>query len=327
MNPDGEGRRRGFDMRSGRLHAQRVHTRVAALVTGLMVGVLGAGLAAAERAPNPWGLVRSATAGEPRAIGDYSGGCVAGARELPLDGEGYQVMHPSRRRHFGHPTLIDFVRELGRGLAAKQLGVLLIGDLSQPRGGRALGGHASHQSGLDVDIWYWHPKGADRAPLSLGQRESLKSRSVLDGKAQGIQSAWKRKVEGALQLTASDPRVARVFVHPLIKRELCERPEAERAWLRKIRPWYGHDDHFHVRLECPPGGAECLAQDPIPQGDGCDELDYWLSDEARAEREQGRKQYQAKVIGARKWPEACDAVLAAPEGAPGGESAVPVGGR
>lgn len=297
-------------------------TRLGALAALLTLASLASlGLALAERPPNPWGMVTRATAGEPRAIGDYSGGCLAGARALPLDGEGFQVMHPSRHRHFGHPALVDFVRELGRGVAAKQLGVLLIGDLSQPRGGRALGGHASHQSGLDVDIWYWHPERAERAPLSTGERESLKSRSVLDAKSQGVKAAWQQKVAGALQLTANDARVERVFVHPLIKRELCQRPAAERAWLRKIRPWYGHDDHFHVRLGCPADSGGCLPQAPVPAGDGCDELDYWLSDEAQAERDQGRKQYQAKVVGPRKWPAECDAVLAAPGGEVG-DSAV-----
>ena len=31
---------------------------------------------------------------------------------------------------------------------------LLIGDMSQPRGGPMLNGHSSHQIGLDVDIWF-----------------------------------------------------------------------------------------------------------------------------------------------------------------------------
>jgi murein endopeptidase len=50
----------------------------------------------------------------------------------------------------------------------------------------------------------------------------------------------------------------------------------------------------------------------VPAGDGCGELDYWLSDEARAEREQGRKRYLAKVLRRPAWPEACDGVLVAP---------------
>lgn len=270
------------------------------------------GLALAEPSRNPWGDVRSPTPGVSIAIGDYSGGCVAGAHALPLEGDGYQVMHPSRVRYFGHEALVDFVRDLGKAVARRRLGVLLVGDLSQPRGGRAFGGHASHQSGLDVDIWFWHPKSAEHAPLSAAERETLAARTILDARRGAVQQAWKTKVTGALELAAADARVERVFVHPWIKRELCAVPSPP-TWLRKIRPWYGHDDHFHVRLACPDGSPGCQAQNPVPAGDGCGELDYWLSEEARAEREKGRKQYLAKVVGKPAWPPACDEILAAPE--------------
>jgi penicillin-insensitive murein endopeptidase len=279
------------------------------------------GWAQAEASRNPWGEVRMPTSGAPRAIGDYSRGCVSGARALPPDGNGYQVMHPGRLRYFGHPSLVGFVQDLGKAVAKARLGVLLVGDLSQPRGGRATGGHASHQSGLDVDVWFWHPKKAERVALSNTDRETLKARSILDGQRESIHEAWKTKVAGALERAASDARVERIFVHPWIKRELCADATPPPAWLRKIRPWYGHDDHFHVRLACPEGSAECTPQAPVPEGDGCHELDYWLSDEAKAEREKGRKQYISKVVGKPKWPPQCDAVLAAAAESAPGESA------
>src|SRR5262245_1746020 len=223
-------------------------SRLTLLVCLLLAGV--AGVALAERGPTPWQRVKTPSGGEPRAIGDYSGGCVQGARALPLDGEGYQAMHPSRLRHFGHPELLDFIAQLGKGTRAAQLPDVLIADLSQPRGGRASGGHASHQSGLDVDIWYIGPEKS--GALTDAQREQMKARSVLDGKRGTIRSRWAPRVTKLLQLTASDARVERVFVHPFIKRELCALPGSgtatDRAWLGKLRPWYGHDDHFHVRL-------------------------------------------------------------------------------
>jgi penicillin-insensitive murein endopeptidase len=74
-------------------------------------------------------------------------------------------------------------------------------------------------------------------------------------------------------------KVARIFVHPGIKQALCQ-AGADRGWLRKVRPWWGHDSHFHVRLRCPPGEPLCRDQDPAPPGDGCgQELSWWLSDE------------------------------------------------
>jgi penicillin-insensitive murein endopeptidase len=70
--------------------------------------------------------------------------------------------------------------------------------------------------------------------------------------------------------------VARIFVHPSIKKAVCEAAGNDRGWLRKIRPWWGHHYHFHIRLKCPPGHAGCRNQSPPPPGDGCGQpLDYW----------------------------------------------------
>lgn len=263
----------------------------------------------ARREPARWHEQKTPAKGEPSAIGEYSAGCLRGAASLALDGAGYQVMHPSRLRYFGHPDLVSFVEGLGRAAHAQGLVSVLVGDLSQPRGGRATGGHASHQSGLDVDVWYAHPRQAQKRALTQGECESSSARSVLDGKTGAIATQWSARVEALLRITAADPRVTRVFVHPIIKRELCTRAEGDRAWLGKLRPWFGHDDHFHVRLACPSGSALCVPQEPQAAGDGCAELDYWFSDAARADREQGRKQYQGKVASTPKLPALCATLL------------------
>ncbi len=82
-----------------------------------------------------------------------------------------------------------------------------------------------------------------------------------------------------MKRAASYDGVERIFINAGIKKLLCETAGRDRAWLRKIRPWYKHDDHLHVRLSCPPGVAGCKQQEPVPPGDGCGEnLAYWLSD-------------------------------------------------
>ena len=186
----------------------------------------------------------------------------------------------------------------------------MVGDLSQPRGGRASGGHASHQTGLDVDLWFWLPDAALRRALSEKERETIKARSILDGKTQSMQSKWAARVAKLLQITANDSRVERVFVHPIIKRELCANADSDRAWLTKIRPWYGHDDHFHVRLACPAGNADCTPQAKVAAGDGCgEELAWWFSPEATADRDKERKRYQDKVVRGPRVPEQCFALI------------------
>jgi penicillin-insensitive murein endopeptidase len=258
---------------------------------------------------NPWALFKSPAEGPPRAFGDYSAGCVQGARPLPLNGDGYQVMHPNRRRYFGHPDLVSFIETLGHAVKDGGLSIILVGDLSQPRGGRATGGHASHETGLDVDLWYWYPKAAETRLLTQTERERTKARSILDAKTASVQRKRLGYVLKVLRLTAEDKRVERIFVHPIIKRDLCKQTEKDRDWLKKIRPWHGHDDHFHVRLSCPQDSADCTPQSAVPAGDGCDQLEWWFSDRTSDDRGQALKAYQTKVVSEPKLPPQCYQML------------------
>jgi penicillin-insensitive murein endopeptidase len=266
----------------------------------------------AEAGSMRWHEVRRPAPGSAEAIGGYSAGCVRGAHALPQQGAGYQIMRPSRRRGFGHPILVDYLRKLGAGVKAAGLGTVLIGDLGQARGGPAPSGHASHQSGLDVDIWYWAPEIAGTRPLTRREREQIAALSVVDEKAQIVDPLQLARVERLLSLAARDERVARIFVHPVIKHTLCQRSDGDRAFLYKLRPWWGHDDHFHVRLACPEESKQCESQAKVEAGDGCAEVASWLTPEALAAREKEHARYRAKVGAVPKLPEACDALLEAP---------------
>ena len=75
------------------------------------------------------------------------------------------------------------------------------------------------------------------------------------------------------------PKVERIFVNAAIKKALCRSTDTDRTWLRKVRPMWGHDYHFHIRMSCPAGSPDCRAQDAVPPGDGCGkELDWWFRD-------------------------------------------------
>jgi penicillin-insensitive murein endopeptidase len=205
---------------------------------------------------------------------------VQGAIPLPAAGRGYQVMRPQRRRFFGHPVLVHYLQVLGAATNQQGLGTLLIGDLGQPRGGPMPFGHRSHQIGLDADIWFWLP--GDGMVLSVADRETLGAPSMLSAGGRALDAQqWSQRQVGVLRLAVGFDVVARIFVNPVIKKALCEQfPEA--SWLQKLRPWWGHDDHFHVRLRCPAGQTTCQDQDPLPAGDGCGaELAWWFSEEAR----------------------------------------------
>jgi penicillin-insensitive murein endopeptidase len=267
------------------------------------------GSAVAQPAAHTWSRVTTPalTDGATQSIGTYTAGCLRGAVALPQDGAGYQTMRLSRKRVYGHPDLIHFIEKLGQTSATERWGVLLIGDLGQPRGGPTLTGHRSHQTGLDVDIWYLLSQEAGARSLSLDERETWGAPSVLAVKSDAVDaSRWSLANEKILEVAARMPEVERIFVNPGVKRQLCASRTAH-DWLRKIRPWWGHDDHFHVRLKCPAGNSQCQGQELIPEGDGCDaSLDWWFSAEAREQLASGKARKPAKAPAL---PEQCQAVL------------------
>lgn len=258
-------------------------------------------LSSAPATGNSWSNVPGPAGTTAQAIGTYTAGCLAGAEMLPSDGEGYQVMRLSRQRYFGHPVLIDFIRNLSQQIAERHHLNLLIGDLGQARGGPTPSGHRSHQTGLDVDIWF-EQEPLDHT-LSLLEREKRGALSMVNEDGMSVsRRRWNSIQAEILRLASQSSAVQRIFVNAAIKKNLCE-TQRDRSWLRKIRPWWGHDEHFHVRLFCPPANPQCVDQEPVATGDGCDAgLDWWFSAEAR----------QAVKPGPRKepvLPPACEALL------------------
>lgn len=213
----------------------------------------------------------------PRIIGEPNNGCIAGAASLPLEGAGYMVMHLERKRHYGHPRLIDTLTALAHEVKDRG-GYLRIGDLSMERGGPMPSGHRSHQTGLDADVWF----DLQTAPYpNLNPLRSNVSASSLLTPAKNALDArlWSDRHVSTLKAAALRPGVDRIFVNPHIKRELCRMTAPDKAWLHKIRPWYNHDDHFHLRLACPENNPDCIRQAPVPQGDGCDDSLAWWFEE------------------------------------------------
>ncbi len=208
------------------------------------------------------------------AVGGYARGCQAGAVQLEETGPTWQAMRLSRNRNWAQPITVDYVKDLSRKVARlPSWKGLYVGDMSQPRGGPMLTGHRSHQSGLDVDLWMLPP---DRLNLSQQERENISSISMRRASGAFTNDRWSAEHREVLKLAASDPRVARIFVFPGAKVDMCKRETGDRSYLRKIRPWWGHHYHFHVRLSCPPGATNCSNQAPPPAGDGCAEAEGWV---------------------------------------------------
>ncbi len=199
-----------------------------------------------------------------RVIGSYVKGCLAGAEQMPLNGDTWQVMRLSRNRNWGHPDMIALLKRLSVK-AHKDAGWpgILVGDIGQPRGGPALSGHASHQIGLD----------------------------------------------------AQEPAVQRIFVNPAIKKALCREAKGDRGWLSKIRPWWGHDYHFHIRMRCPAGNTECQGQPSQSEDQGCKPADlaYWFKDSVLHPKPSPKPAKPRPPMTMAALPAACKAVLNAPD--------------
>jgi len=252
------------------------------------------------------------TLGKAMAIGYYPSGCLQGGVELPTTGPNWQVMRVSRNRNWGHPELVNFLEQFAP-IAARATGWrgILVGDMAQPRGGPLPFGHKSHQIGLDVDIWFMPMP--DRI-LSKEERDNISASNLVavDGKHVNREN-WSAADVAFIKTAAEQPDVERVLVNAAIKKELCRvESNDDKSWMSKVRPWYGHADHIHVRLKCPADSPNCRAQPPVPSGDGCDKsLNYWFAEwilRLKIPDSSG----SAKGLRIKDLPPACAAVLNAP---------------
>ena len=245
-----------------------------------------------------------------RSIGFYAKGCLAGAQALPINGQTWQVMRLSRNRNWGNPALIAFLERFARMVPSiNGWPGLLVGDISQPRGGPMLTGHASHQVGLDADIWLSPMPGRE---LSREEREMMSATNVVRPDGKDVDpTKWTPKHLALIKAAAQQPEVERIFVNPAIKKAMCREATGDRGWMAKVRPMWGHNYHFHVRIACPAGEATCVPQEPVGTGDGCDaSLAWWFKDEVLHPRLNPDAKPKPPISMA-QMPEACRQVLVA----------------
>ncbi len=317
----------GADCAAGAIRRWRLP--VAALIVLGVAGCIGPRAMAPNATPAPdtmafvaaagtteakilFGAAKTGSTQRPAPLGSYAKGCLAGAEALPDSGPTWQVMRPSRNRNWAAPQTVDFLQRLS-AFAAKQPAWqgLYVGDLSQPRGGPMLSGHASHQIGLDADIWL---RPADDLTLTPAQRETLAPLSLRRANGAFVNPSWSKAHHAILRAAAQDPRVARIFIFPGAKVQMCKDETGDRTWLGKVRPWYGHHYHFHVRLRCPGGATGCQDQRPPPDGDGCAQAQRWVDDilNPPPPKPQTRPPRPKPPLALKDLPTACSSVLRSP---------------
>ncbi|MEO3997225.1 penicillin-insensitive murein endopeptidase [Mesorhizobium sp. CAU 1732] len=293
---------------------------MAALAT--MLGAMPA--SADPLAKDVFGATPLPAATQPASYGFYSKGCFAGGMAIATDGPNWQAMRLSRNRRWGHPEMITLLERFSREAAQDGWPGLLVGDISQPRGGPMLSGHASHQIGLDADIWLV-PMPQRR--LSVAEREQMDFVSMLAPDSLYVDDRkWTPAHAAILKRAANYPNVERLLVHPGIKKKLCDTVSGDRSWLSKVRPFWGHDSHFHIRIGCPAGSPGCRGQEATPKADGCDQsLAWWFTEEPWRPATGPAKPRARDVMRISDLPKACLEVANAP--APASEAAVTVAGR
>jgi penicillin-insensitive murein DD-endopeptidase len=252
-----------------------------------------------------------------RVIGFYSKGCISGAEALPINGETWQVMRLSRNRNWAHPDMVALLKRLSAKVH-KDAGWpgILVGDMSQPRGGPMFTGHASHQVGLDADIWL---TPMPNRTLSRNEREEMSAVMMVRPDRLDIDpNVWTPNHLTLIRDAAQEPSVQRIFVNAAIKKALCREAKGDRSWLSKIRPMYGHDYHFHIRIKCPAGATECESQPPPSEEEGCNtsDLAYWFQDSVLHPKPEAEPQKPRPPMTLAQMPAACRQVLAAPDAKP-----------
>ncbi|MCO5161261.1 MAG: penicillin-insensitive murein endopeptidase [Mesorhizobium sp.] len=297
------------------------------LIAGLFAVLALTGAVADARAEqlakNLFGAKSLPAATAPKSYGFYSKGCFSGGVAIATDGPNWQAMRLSRNRRWGHPTMINLIEKLSRDSVKDGWPGLLLGDISQPRGGPMLSGHASHQIGLDADIWL--TPMPDRR-LTPSERENMSATLMVDERTHLVKDRlWTQAHTNLLKRAASYPEVERLLVNPGIKKKLCDTVTGDRAWLRKVRPFWGHDYHFHIRIGCQPGSTECRPQAKVEAGDGCDKsLAWWFTEEPWRPNKNPDAPKARDIMTMKSLPAACVAVLNAPS--PVSEAAVTVRG-
>jgi len=230
----------------------------------------------AAEVSNPWAAIKSPVmlGAKPEAFGFYSHGCLSGGVEVPVSGAFWEVVNASRHRNFAHPDTIAFLEKVGAWTFVH--GKLLLGDIAQPTGGPTSFGHASHQQGLDIDVRFGFapgvlsPEAREAYPMTAVAMHYMEVKDDAFRLVNEITPDWHPVYGGLIRFSAQYPKVDRIFVSPPIKKELCSQFRVANGrggftypdWLRKVRPYYEHNAHFHVRLLCPVDSPGCEPQKP-----------------------------------------------------------------
>jgi len=184
-----------------------------------------------------------------RVIGFYAKGCIAGADALPINGETWQVMRFVAQSQLGAPAMVALLKRLA-DKAHKEAGWpgILVGDMSQPRGGPMITGHAQPSSGPRSDIWL---TPMPNRQLSRDEREKCRVMMVRADRLDVDPSVWTPNHLTVIRAAAREPSVQRIFVNAAIRKRCAAKPGATAAGSPRCARCTATTNHFHIRIKCP----------------------------------------------------------------------------
>jgi murein endopeptidase len=169
-------------------------------------------------------------------------------------GAGFQVLWPVKKRHYGTYDMVEMVVNLGEWLKENVPGVtLFIGDTAGINGGR-IGGHASHKTGMDIDLSY-----ISRNPKLVMNRVDVPNKGGYTHSDFLAAEQW-RMIKAAHDITPIEV----IYVNRNIKNEMCKqalkagdltsktdtKSPAAQILTKLIVEDQNHGNHWHVRLDC-----------------------------------------------------------------------------
>jgi len=170
---------------------------------------------------------------ESTAVGTQTAGRLEQGVRLPAGGRTFFTWDPVLRRspnrawrRWGTDRLVRVVLSVAQRYhdAHPRSARIAIGDLSRPRGGDfgpqyGYIGHASHQNGLDVDVYYPRADGRELAARDASEIDRGRSQEIVN------------------RFLAAGAQV--IFVGP---------NTGLRGPAGRVQPLAHHDNHLHVRL-------------------------------------------------------------------------------
>lgn len=224
------------------------------------------------------------------SLGTHADGTLRHPAVLPVEGDGYSIPGPWRVRRANYATeeLVGAVVRAARAVERDEPGgTAAIGDLSR-RGGGGSAEHRSHQSGRDVDVFFYSVD-RDGRPMPPGDamlRFAPDGRAVRWSPPKGVKQPSAavpaarfdaRRNWAFVRALLSDPEieVQFVFIHRALAAALLR--EATTAGddpalvarasfiMRQPSDSDVHDDHMHIRLYCAPNDRSlgCVDKGPV----------------------------------------------------------------